>query len=798
MNDPADASSLLGNFPVRRRLEELDPRSGNWLERLVFNHRHLVLLGCVLVTVVLAIPAGRVRVNAHFRDMIPTGHPYLKNQLRHQDALHGQANVVRVVVQNRRGTVLQARHLDLLRRINDELFLLPGVDRPYVKSLWAPTTRWLAVTEDGLEGGPVIDDRYDGSPDSLQRVRENLERSGEIGQLVAPDLSSSMVVLPLLDRDPDSGAALDYGKLARALETVRSRHESAETGIHIIGFAAVVGALIAGLGKMLGFFALAVVITFCILWVATASLRNALLVVSCSLTAVAWLLGLLGWLGRDLDPYSVLVPFLVFAIGVSHGMQKMNGIAQDIGRGTHQVVAARYTFRRLFGTGLCALLAAASGFAVLALIDIGMIRQLALAASLGMAALVVTNLILLPTLLSIVGMRAEVAARSLQSSRRSAAAPWLRLLASFTRPRTALTALVAVGLLAAGAFVLSLRLEIGDLDAGAPELSPRSRYNRDHTFVTSHYGSGSDVLVVLVETPRYRCATYPALAAIDLLEQRLRRLPGVRSTSSLAGLSKRFAVAMNEGSWKWYDIPRSQGMLNALAARAPRDLMSYECDLLPLHVHLHDHRARTLAGVVREVEAFAAASRRAGDPGARFLLAAGNAGIEAATNVVVHRARRQTLGLVFGAILFLCAVTFRSWRAVACAAAPLGLSAVLCEALMVLLGIGVKVATLPVIAVGMGVGVDYALYLLSVALAGLRRGLPFDEAYRLALRFTGKVVALTAVTLAVAVASWLWSPIRLQSDMGLLLAFMFVGNMIGSLVLVPSLGRFLLARPRPG
>jgi uncharacterized protein len=783
--EPPDPLGLLGDFPVCRRPEDLDPRSGNRLERLVFNHRLPVLLACALTTLALAVPSSRVRVNAQFQDMIPTHHPYVQNQLRHQSALPGQSNLVRVVVENRRGSILQAGHLEILRRISDELFLLPGVDRPYLRSLWTPTTRWSAVTEDGLEGGPIIDDRYDGSPASVDRVREHLQHAGEIGQLVAPDLSSSLVLVPLLERDPDSGARLDYGKLARALEAIRHRHETADTAIHIVGFAALVGELIAGLSRMVRFFALAVAITLVVLWAHARSLRSAALVVACSLIAVVWLLGLLGLLGRELDPYSVLVPFLVFAIGVSHGMQKMNGIGQDIARGTHQVVAARYTFRRLFVPGLCALLAAASGFAVLALIDIAAIRHLALAACLGMGALVVTNLILLPVLLSIVGP-GRAAPR--------AEARWFALLDGFTRRRRALTALVVLGLLAVGAFLLGRRLQIGSPEAGAPELSPRSRYNRDHAFVSARYGASSDQLVVLVETARYRCATYPTLAAIDLLEQRLRHLPGVRSTSSLAGLSKRFAVAMNEGNWKWYGIPRAQGMLHALAARAPRELMSYECDLLPLHVYLRDHKASTLDQVVAEVEAFAAAQGRSAAPdAARFLLAAGNAGVEAATNQVVRQAHRQLLALVFGAILLLCGISFRSWRAVACAAAPLALSALLCEAAMVLLGIGVKVSTLPVVAVGVGVGVDYALYLLSVTLAGLRRGLPFEQAQRLALRFTGRMVVLAAITLAVAVASWWWSPIRLQSDMGLLLAFMFVGNMVGTLVLVPSLGRFLLA-----
>jgi predicted RND superfamily exporter protein len=172
------------------------------------------------------------------------------------------------------------------------------------------------------------------------------------------------------------------------------------------------------------------------------------------------------------------------------------------------------------------------------------------------------------------------------------------------------------------------------------------------------------------------------------------------------------------------------------------------------------------------------------------------AGIEAATNIVVTQAWRQMLLLVYGAVVLLCFITFRSWRAVLVAVLPLVLTSVLAEALMVALGMGVKVATLPVIALGVGIGVDYALYILSVTLVRLREGRSLAEAYDSALQFTGKVVMLTGVTLAVGVVTWVASPIKFQADMGLLLAFMFLWNMLGALVLLPALAHFLL-QPRP-
>ena len=148
--------------------------------------------------------------------------------------------------------------------------------------------------------------------------------------------------------------------------------------------------------------------------------------------------------------------------------------------------------------------------------------------------------------------------------------------------------------------------------------------------------------------------------------------------------------------------------------------------------------------------------------------------------------------LVYAAVIILAFITFRSWRAVVCAVVPLALTSILCEALMVGLGIGVKVATLPVIALGVGIGVDYALYVLTVTLARLKEGMSLSAAYYKALLFTGKVVVLTGITLGIAVATWSFSPIKFQADMGILLAFMFVWNMLGALILLPALGYFLL------
>ena len=781
-------------------LEDFDSSSGSLIERIFFNNRLIIVLICLLATLVLGYQATGLTLNAAFEKMIPTRHPYIANFLENRSQLAGAGNNLRIAVETKNGTIFDAAYLEVVRKVTDEVFLYPGVDRPFMKSMWTPAVRWTGVTEEGLDGGPVIPEDYAGTPANIDQVRLNVERSGEIGQLVAANFKSSIVLVPLQEKISETGARIDYNDLSKRLEKLRQQYETDDIKIHVTGFAKVVGDLLSGLQQVLMFFAIAIVICTVVLYWYTRCIRSTLLVVACSVVAVVWLLGLLPTLNFELDPYSVLVPFLVFAIGMSHGAQKMNGIMQDIGRGTDKLVAARFTFRRLILAGVTALLADAVGFAVLMVIQIQVIQDLAITASIGVAVLIFTNLLLLPILLSYTGVSATAAKRSLKSELAEAhdaghaKHPFWAFLDLFTQRKWATVAITVAAIMGVIGLVISLQLKIGDTDQGAPELRPDSRYNRDNAFMVSNYASSSDVYIVMVKTPQFHCAHYDTVMAVDALEHELQQLPGVEATNSLAGLSKLAAAGLNEGSLKWYEIPRSQDMLNSIITRAPRELFNQNCDLLTVYAYLKDHKADTLESVVKTVEAFAA---KYNSSEIRFLSAAGNAGIEAATNMVVKKANTEMLMLVYLAVIVLAFITFRSWRAVVCAVLPLMLTSVLCEALMVALNIGVKVATLPVIALGVGIGVDYALYVLTVTQALLQAGKSLSEAYYKALLFTGKVVVLTGITLGIAVATWIFSPIKFQADMGILLAFMFVWNMLGALILLPALGHFLLRQKTP-
>jgi predicted RND superfamily exporter protein len=429
-------------------------------------------------------------------------------------------------------------------------------------------------------------------------------------------------------------------------------------------------------------------------------------------------------------------------------------------------------------------------------IDIPVIRDLAVTASIGVAVLIFTNLLLLPVLLSYAGVSEAAAQRSLRAERSESGGKGLGKLWStldrFTTRKWAIGAIAVSAVLAVVGLVASSHLRIGDLDPGAPELRASSRYNRDNAYVTAHYALSSDQFAVIVKTEKEGCLRYPTLVEADRLAWRLRQVEGVQTSVSLPDAVRQITAGSFEGNPKWLTINRNQDVLNYAAQQASvnnPDLFNTACSVMPVIAYLSDHKAETLARVSAAAAEFAALHDA---PDRRFLLAAGNAGIEAATNVAVEQANHRMLLYVYAAVIVLCIVTFRSWRAVVVAVVPLAITSILCEALMVVLGIGVKVSTLPVIALGVGIGVDYALYLLSVQLAQQRAGMPLAEAYSRAVQFTGKVVALVGVTLAAGVITWAFSPIKFQADMGILLTFMFLWNMVGALVLIPALSHFLL------
>ncbi|WP_421668348.1 efflux RND transporter permease subunit [Pseudomonas sp. ALK-5] len=637
----------------------------------------------------------------------------------------------------------------------------------------------------------IRNDQFADTPESMEIIRTNVLRAGLVGSYVANDFLASMIDFQVLPTNAATGEATDVNALSDKIEAIRAKYQDDDISIHVIGDIKKVADLVDGFAQIAVFFAIAFLITAVLLFNYSRCLRATFVPLCCSLVAVIWQLGVLSLLGFDLGVFSVLVPFLVFAIAVSHGVQMINSIAHETAKGESRLDAARITFHHLYKPGLLALLSDGIGFAMLFVIDIGGIQDLAMVASIGVALVIFTNLVLLPILMSYAGVSQRCIDHA--QSKMNAKSPLWETLANFSEPRLARVTVAVALVLAVGGLYYGIDMKIGDLDKGAPELRADSRYNLDNNYITENFSTSTDLMTVFVSVPVGQCGSYKTIDMVDRLGWLLTNTPGVKSVDSAAQAAKLNRYLGNEGNLRLYSIPRDERVLmrgiERVGGFGTSNFVAETCTHQDVQLELDDHRQETLQRVVQVVRTFAAEHD---DTELNFRLGTGNAAFEAATNEVIDSGQYQILGYIYGVVALMCLLMFRSWRAVLCILVPLALTSMLCQALMTFLGIGVKVATLPVIALGVGIGVDYGIYIFDRLRSYLALGHPLRAAYLETLKTTGKAVSFTGVTLAVGVATWIFSPIKFQADMGVLLTFMFLWNMIGALTLLPALAHFLL------
>ena len=807
------------------------------IAEFLIRHRAWIVGLFVLITLVMMYAMTQLKIETGFKKQLPLDHEYMQTFLQYEKEFGG-ANRILVALVSKKGDMFTPEFFESLEDISDQVFFIPGVDRASVRSIFTPNVRFVEIVEDGFAGGNVIPTDFVPTKEMFETVRGNIVKSGEIGRLVSSDFKGAMVWANLLEENPLTGEKLDYRRVAAQLEEIRQQHENENQTVHIIGFAKIVGDISDGAQSVVWFFLIALVITSILLYLYSRSIWLTILPLTCSLVAVIWQMGALSLMGYSLDPMNILTPFLIFAIGVSHGVQmisvwivekKFGGRTPDdwVRSGVlstedipHHLPhhGSRETIKKLLTPGAIALISDAVGFMTILFIKIRIIQELAITASIGVAVIIFTNLLLLPILLSWLHMKnaEEYRARLLKKAARDV--PLWRFLASFTEPKRAVwTVAIAVALFGAS-YWKAQDMKIGDSEAGVPELRAESRYNQDALLISSKFSLGVDLLTVIAETVPDACTeNYPVMEAIDHFAWHLANVEGVQKVITLPMAVKVVNSGWNEGNIKWRILPSDRYLLRQALASIPTDtgLRNNDCSAIPILVFTADHKAETIARVVDEVkrlrsdieseglhftmghptlEELADEEQTVTPENLKFRLATGNVGVMAATNEDVKAAQTPMLLLIFGAIIILCLITFRTLLGTASIVLPLVLVSSLAEAMMAFMGIGLKVNTLPVVALGVGIGVDYGIYIFNRLRMELQNGHDLHTAYYRTLRLTGRAVIFTGFTLATGVGTWMFSALQFQADMGILLSFIFLANMVGAIVLLPALVRILMVR----
>ena len=812
-----------------------------FIEDLVFGNRMVVLIAFAIVTAVMGFFAAQLRVDAGFKKQIPLDHEYMRTFLDYEKEFGG-ANRILIAVVDKNGNMFNQAFFQTMEKITQDVKTIDSVDEARVRSIFTPNVRFVEVVEDGFAGGNVIPadftpnvEGFEATQEQFDTIKANIEKASIVGRLVAKDFSGAMVWVDLVPENAEQGHKVDYNKIAGQVEAIRQKYENANTTVAVIGFAKMVGDISDGAKSVVKFFFLTIAFTWLLLFLYSASVKLASLTVFCALVAVLWMLGALRLLGFGIDPMNMLTPFLIFAIAVSHGEQMINrfrgelffggledGTPEELRsrKGVDAQTAARLAFRMLLVPGTVALVAGCIGFATILLIPIRIIFELAITATVGVALTILTDLVLLPVLLSFCKLRNLDGKRAYRLRQLTQFDKIWSVMAKFSKPvPAAIIMLLGIGLWWT-AREYGHQVMIGDAQRGVAELRADSRYNQDASLITDKFSLGVDMMSVIAESGPSACTTsYPVMETIDRFAWHMRNVEGVQQVITLPAAAKIVNAGWNEGNVRWRALSRNPDSLRLATQGFETDtgLLNDTCSAMPIMMFLADHRATTIDRVVTEAKKFrtengvwlggntnltqklTADAKAATDAGQVFhtdqlnlRLATGNVGVMAASNEIVREVKDVMLYLLYGAVFVMCLISFRNPLAALCIVLPLVLVTEMGHALMVHLGIGLKINTLTVVALGVGIGVDYAIYIFARMREAMQAGKPLTEAYFIALKTTGIAIFYTALTLAVGVAMWIWSDLKFQADMGVMLTFMFVVNMFAALIFLPANCRWLL------
>lgn len=755
----------------------------NSFTNLLFGNRPLVILFFVIATAILTFKATKLRIDAGFEKQLPLKHSYIKTFMEFREEFGG-ANRIIISVSPQTGDIFNPSFFKIFKQVHDSSFEITGVNSASVQSIFSPGVRFVEIVDGGFAGGKIVPADFSGSEADIEQVRQNILKSSIIGRLVANDFTAAAISLRLTEINPETKQKTNYFEVSKSLENLRATFEKQGIRISIIGFAKAVGDVASGAKGVLQFLALSILLVTVLVFYFIKSWRFTLTLILCSLMAVVWNLGMLVVLGQGLDPMSILVPFLICAIGVSHGIQIINGINYSIYQGEECFQACTSAFKRLFVPGVVALFSDTIGFITIHLIEIRIIQELAIIASIGVLGLILTNLVLLPVLLSYCKI-SPTHVDKLRHTYQSRQNLW-KILSIFTRQPTVTITLVITSVLFIWGWQVSKDLKVGDLHAGVPELKPESRYNQDTSFIVSKYSIGVDILNVIVQVKKDSCIDHRVMQTIDDFQWYVSNNPHVQSAVSLPYVAKLVGAGWNEGHPKWRNLSRNkQNLVQAISGiETSTGLLNAECSLMPVMIFSKDHKAESINSIIATIEEFAEQNPH---DDIKFRLATGNVGVMAATNDTVAASQFKILLYIYACVIVLCLALFRSIRSTVSVILPLTLVSILAYALMALLEIGLKTSTLPVAAFGVGIGVDYGIYIFSQLNNYLRNGEKLTSAYIKTLEANGTAVLVTGMTLSLSVITWVFSELQFQIDMGILFAFMLLLNMIGAICVVPAL-----------
>lgn len=769
----------------RRKLTE-------WYVDFLLAHRIPVVILVAIATVFFSVEMRGLVINTDFFDLYPPRHPYI--QLYHQyRKMFGGANVLVIAVETTGESIYTIETLGKVDRITRALMETPGVDPRQVISLTHPKLKNIVVSNWGISIRPMIFPAFPRNQEDLDRVKNAVyTNQGIRGFYVSPDDKAATIYAGFWEE------GTDLHMLFTRMRELQRQEEDATTRIYVTGYPmlyAWIAHYYPWILRVIGITALSIV---ALLWFYFRTVQGVVIPLFSGLLSTIWALGFAAMFKFNIDPLVLVVLVLITARALSHSVQSMERYHEEYYHLGDKTAAIRASYLGLFAPAFVSIAADGLAILTLAVAGIPLIQNLAFVCSFFIVTITVSVVTLHPIILTFVRPpRHDPMTGHRLSDRIYNGINGALVRISHGRTRHALVALFFLTLIAGGYY--SHFLKVGDVSIGKAILHADHPYNVAYDFVNKHFVGSSQLVIIAEGDAPEAIQNSEVLDKIEAFQKYMEQGPDTGGSLTLTNMVRRIYRMYHEAEPRWEfvpDNPRDLGNLFFLiqSGTSPGEMdryFSHDYRNATVTVFYRDYSNDVIKGAIERAKTFIENNPM---DHVRLRLAGGLMGVLAAVNEEVEWSYRVNIALVMVTVFILSFLTYRSILGALIVMMPSIVAQPLSEAFMYWWGIDANINSLPVAAVGIGIGIDYGYYVLSRIVEEYRKTPDFDAAISEALMTTGKAIMFTGTTLTAAVVFWLFFPMKFQAEMALLLALLLFFHIVGALVFIPSFVSLLKPR----
>lgn len=769
------------------------------IANFIIDRRNYVLSFVIIVTLFFGYFASKISVKTIYTDLLPQNHPYINvhNEIRN---VFGGSNQVLIMVQvkapekgGKYKDIFNPDTLGKVKFINDELKKFHAVDRYKILSIAEKKIRNMQLTSKGYVSEPVMWPDVPKTEEQLHKLKLDIYGNPACYPgLVSLDSKSALVMVDFFEEQ------INYATCFKELQELRKKTEDENHIIAIAGEPMHLGYIDSYVGDVVKIVTYTILAMLAVFYFFFRSKRGMLLPIAAAFISAIWGLGFLSLLNFNLDPLVLVFPFLIAAMAASHSTQVIKRYQEEAGKSGDNLAACKKVVQTMFKPGLAGILTDASGIVIISITPIAILQKITLSCAFWSFITIIVALIFIPVLLSYMPLKAETQKRSLLDKTLMLTGGWLN------RSGKYVVTVAAAALFIWGATYMD-KITIGSAVPGSEVLWPFHRYNVDSFRITFSMPLLNPLYIVLDTGKAQGVARAAVTREVANFSRYMKQTPNkkVVMVQTLQGRIPGIHSGMREQDPRWKFLPTDDSQTEFLYRSAMQmggpgsfdkfvDMGDQNTNIVIL---CRDKTAQTISEVMGRIHEYIRDKSTIAGTGMKYRLAGGAVGVQAGINETLTEYQLLTLFLSLFIVFLFCVGAFRSFVAGFIMIAPLILSNFLTGAFMVLNNppLPLTTAILPVSAVGIGLGVDYGIYLASRMIEECKAGKSLPEAVTIAMGTTGKAVIYVATTLIVGIVFWFLSKMMFQALMGLLLAVMLTLNMIGALLVVPSL--ILLIKP---